>query len=182
MTNRLFMLLSGIVLILGGIFAALSPFAASLAVTLIVGVTLIVAGVFHVIDAVRESEDRVWNAVFGVLSVLLGLSFMVNPLGGMLSITVVLGALFFASGAMQLYMAYLRRGRKGTIWLVLSGLLSVVLAIVIAFNIFAAAATLPGFVLAIELISTGVALLVLRSSVPPEASLQAGSASDQPQA
>ena len=47
-------------------------------------------------------------------------------------------------------------------WLALSGILSVALAFVIAFNIFAAAATLPGFLLAIELISTGVALLMLR--------------------
>ena len=164
MSNRTFMMLSGIVLIIGGILAALAPFAASLAVTLIVGVTLIVAGTLHLVEAFRDADDRLWNAGFGLLGVILGLSFIFNPLGGMLSIAFVLGGLFFATGLMQLYMAWKRRGQGGIVWLTLSGLLSVALAFVIAFNIFAAAATLPGFLLAIELISTGVALIMLRNA------------------
>lgn len=162
MSNRVLMMLSGIVLIIGGVLAALAPFAASLAVTLIVGASLAAAGVLHLIEAFRDTEDRLWNAGFGILGILLGVSFLFNPLGGMLSITLVLGGLFFATGVMQLYMGWKRRGSGGTAWLVFSGVLSVVLALLIAFNIFAAAATLPGFLLAIELITTGVALIVLR--------------------
>jgi uncharacterized membrane protein HdeD (DUF308 family) len=159
---RILYILSGLVLIAGGALALVLPGLASLTATLIVAWSFILAGAMHVVMAVRDAEDRLWNAGFGALGILLGVSFIVNPLGGMLSLAIVLGALFFASGLMQLYLAWKRRGASGiwTFWL--SGALSVALALLIAFNLFTAAATVPGVLLAIELISTGVALTLLR--------------------
>ena len=162
MSNRTFMLLSAIVLIVGGILAILAPIVASLAVVLIVGWSLVIAGVLHIVEAFRETEHRLWNAGFGLLGLLLGLSFVFNPLGGLISLAIVLGALFFALGLMQLYAAWKGWGASGRWYLGISGAISVLLAVVIALNVQAAAATLPGFLLAVELISTGVALLVLR--------------------
>ena len=162
MKRRVFFVLSGIFLIIGGIWALLAPVAASLAAVLYVGAAFAAAGVLHVIAAFRETEDRVWNAVFGLVGIALGLSFFVNPFGGMISITLVLGAFFLVSGLMQLYMAWKRRATDSVWMMALSGVLSVGLAVLIAFNVFAASATLPGIVLAIELITTGVALLMLR--------------------
>ncbi|MGR3502417.1 HdeD family acid-resistance protein [Pseudaestuariivita sp.] len=156
------MIISGIVLLIGGIFALILPLLASLTATLIVGWTLILSGAFHFVEAYRQSEQRWWNIGFGLLLVLAGASFLFNPLSGMLSLTIVLGAVFFASGLMQLYLAWARR-RTDMVWLLgLSGVLSVGLAVLIALNLFTAAATVPGIVLAIELISTGVALLFMR--------------------
>jgi uncharacterized membrane protein HdeD (DUF308 family) len=162
MNSRLIMILSGVVLIAGGVLAVFTPFLASLAVTLIVGWTFVFAGALHVFQGMRNSEDRLWNIGFGFLAVLLGLSFVFNPLGGMLSLTLILGVLFFVSGGMQLYLAWKRRGGDSVGWLAVSGVISVALALVILLNLFEAAVTVPGIVLAIELISTGVGLLLLR--------------------
>lgn len=162
MTERAIFIGSGIVLILGGLFALFVPFAASLAATLIVGWTFILAGILHVVEAFRKSEHRLWNAGFGVVGVLLGLSFVLNPAGGMLSLTLVLAALFGASGALQLYLAWKRRHRDSVWMLGLSGVVSLALFALIAFNVFEAAAVIPGLVLAIELITTGLALVMLR--------------------
>lgn len=168
MTNRVLMTISGVILLIGGFLALLAPMAASLAATLYVGAAFAVAGIVHIIEAFRDSEDRLWNGAFGLLGVLLGLSFFFNPLGGMLSLTIVLGGLFFASGVMQLYLAWKRRSTDSIWMLVVSGLISVALAVMIAFNLFAASVTVPGIVLAIELISTGIALLLLRPRTAAE--------------
>ena len=92
-----------------GGFAAFAPFAASLAATIYAGAAFAVAGAVHVFQGFRDSEDRLWNIGFGLLGILLGLSFVINPLGGMMSLTIVLGILFLGSGLMQLYLAWKRR-------------------------------------------------------------------------
>ncbi|KUF10517.1 hypothetical protein AVJ23_11595 [Pseudoponticoccus marisrubri] len=156
------MVISGILLIVGGVLALLLPFAASLTATLIVGWAFLFAGAFHVVAAFRGKDSRAWNGVFGVVELLLGASFVFNPLSGMVSLTIVLGALFLASGVMQLYLAWQRRGADSVWMMGLSGVISVALALLIAFNLLQASAAVPGILLGIELISTGVAFLMLR--------------------
>ncbi|MEM6304709.1 MAG: DUF308 domain-containing protein [Pseudomonadota bacterium] len=162
MPHRIFFILSGVFLLLGGFWAMLAPFAASVAATLYAGAAFAVGGLLHIIAAFRSDEDRLWNASFGLLGIALGVSFAFNPFGGMLSLTILLGALFFASGLMQLYFVWKRRATDSVWMLALSGVVSVVLSGLIAGNIFAATLVLPGVVLAIELITTGVALLLMR--------------------
>ena len=168
MTHRVLFILSGVFLLLGGFWALLVPFAASLAATLYAGAAFAAAGLLHVIAAFRSSEDRLWNGTFGLLGIVLGISFVFNPLSGMLALTILLGALVFASGIMQIYFAWKRRSTDSVWMLGISGLVSVVLAVLIGANIFAATIVVPGVVLAIELITTGVALLMMRPRKEPE--------------
>ena len=170
MTNRILFTISGIVLILGGLVAFFMPFAAGIAATFVVGWTFIVAGALHIIEAVRQSEDRLWNGAFGLLGVLLGASFLVNPLGGLLSLTIILAALFLGSGAMQLYLAWKRRNTDSVLWMALSGVVSLALGVLMSLNIFEAAEVVPGIILAVELVTTGVGLLFLRPTAGAGAS------------
>lgn len=165
MSRSTFFLVSGIVLVIGGLLAALLPLAATLAVTLIVGWTFLFVGVLHLIAVFREEDHRAWNGLFGVASLLLGLSFLFNPLGGMMSLTALLGILFGASGILQLWLAWERREQDNVLWLALSGVVSLLLAVLIFSNFFAASATVPGLLLALELITTGVGLIMLRSKL-----------------
>ena len=144
MSNRIFFILSGIILLIGGIWALFAPFAASLAATIYVGIAFIAAGILHIVQGLRDAEDRFWNIGFGIVGVLLGVSFLFNPFGGMLSLTILFGVLFMGSGLMQLYLAWKRRMADRTLFLVLSGVVSVALALMIAFNLFTASVTLPG--------------------------------------
>lgn len=170
MTNRTLYIISGIVLILGGLVALFMPFAAGIAATFIVGWAFAIAGGLHVVEAFRNSEDRLWNGFFGVLGILLGVSFLINPLGGLLSLTIVLAALFLASGIMQLYLAWKRRATDKVVWLALSGVFSLGLGVLMSLNIFTAAATVPGILLAFELVTTGIGLVMLRPSAERTAS------------
>lgn len=165
MARSTFFLVSGIVLVLGGIFALILPFAASLTAALIVGWTFVLVGVLHIVAAFRETEHSVWNGLFGALSLLLGLSFVFNPLGGLLSLTALLGVLFAGSGVLQLWLAWVRRAQDNVVWLALSGAVSLLLAVLIFSNFFAAAATVPGILLAIELLTTGIGMITMREKL-----------------
>jgi len=161
-SQRILMIILGILLIAGGVLSIALPFASSLAATIIVGWTLILAGVLHLIAAVRETQARWWNGGFGLLEAFIGFSFLFDPLAGMISLAALLGVLFLSAGAMQLWLAW-RERENTTVWpLVISGGLSVALGAMIAFNLFTAAATVPGILLGVELISTGAAFLMLR--------------------
>lgn len=174
MTHRIFYVVSGVILIAGGILALFLPVAASLAATLIVGWTFVIAGILHIIAAFRDADERLWNAGFGIVALLLGASFIANPLSGMISLTIVLGALFLGSGVLQLWLAWKRREKDSVLWLALSGVVSIALAVLIAMNLFAAATTVPGILLAIEMITTGLGLLLLREKLAPVGDLQNG--------
>ncbi len=180
MTHRALYVVSGIVLILGGLMALFLPLLASLTAVLIVGWTFVLAGILHIVEAFRNAEDRWWNGGFGLLGVLIGLSFVLNPFGGLLSLTILLGAFFAASGAMQLYLAWKRRATDNVWMLAVSGMLSVGLAVLIAMNLFTAAAIVPGLLLAIELASTGFGLLLLRPD--PKKDPVAGTRDETPDA
>lgn len=162
MPSRRFFIFSGIILIIGGVLALLMPFVASLTVTLIVGWAFLFAGAVHLWGAFAEPENRLWNAIYGLIELALGASFIFDPLAGMVSLTMVLGALFLASGILQLGLAYANRDASAVWVMALSGLISVALAVLIAFNLLAAATAVPGVLLGVEMLSTGIAFLLLR--------------------
>lgn len=70
-----FWALGGLLYALAGVFALLNPLMASLVLTLMLGITLIVVGVLRVITALdaRGGRHSSWIALGGALTVLLGL-------------------------------------------------------------------------------------------------------------
>ena len=67
-------MLSGALYILGGIFAIVDPLLASAAVTLLIGLSLIVGGAFRIVLGVglRHSESWVWVVLGGLVTLLCG--------------------------------------------------------------------------------------------------------------
>lgn len=153
----------GVILLLGGIVALANPFAASLAVTSLVGAFLIVSGAAQVWMAVTDKADpnRVWTVVIGVVALIAGLSLVINPFGGLLSLTVLVGFLFLIMGAARLALAFqLQQSR--TFWLLLiSGAASAIIGMMVLTDLMAAATALLGLLLGIQLLADGIALLAL---------------------
>jgi uncharacterized membrane protein HdeD (DUF308 family) len=155
------MRIAGIVLMLGGALALLAPYWASIAVTLIVGWTFLFAGLINLWAALASSEDRVAHGVFAALGLLIGMGILVNPLAGLVSLTVLVGILFLLSGGVRLALAWMLRDRPG-FWLVLiSGALSVLLGGAIMANLGGAASSILGILLGLELIFAGFGLWML---------------------
>jgi uncharacterized membrane protein HdeD (DUF308 family) len=154
------MWIAGLVLVIGGVLALLAPFAVSVAVTLIVGISFLLGGLLNLWAAIKSAEGRVANVLFGLLGAALGISFLVDPLGGLISLTLVVGVLFFVSGAFRIWFAWQMRDHPAFWMLLLSGALSVLLGGMIMANLFGATAIL-GILIGIELLFAGVGLMTL---------------------
>ena len=70
-----------------------------------------------------------WALLFGALSLVVGISLVFNPLAGMVSLTLLVAVLLLATGVTKLFYAFSLRPVTGWIWVLLSGLVSVILGV-----------------------------------------------------
>ena len=153
----------GAILVAGGLLALANPFAASLAVTTLVGIFLLIGGVGQLWAAYSAPADdhRIWHAVLGVLTLILGVMLTANPVAGTLSLTLFVGVLFLLNGAGRLAIALRLRQRRYFWLLLVSGALSALIGVLVLGNVAAAATALLGLLLGIQLLFEGAALIAL---------------------
>ncbi|MDQ2066848.1 DUF308 domain-containing protein [Xinfangfangia sp. CPCC 101601] len=161
-TSTILMLLGGF-FALGGILALANPFAASLAVASLTGVVFLIGGVLQLWFAFRDAAQphRLWNGIVGLMGVLAGVFLLANPLGGLVSLTILLAILFLVTGIARIIGAFALKGSPLFWLLLLSGAASAVLGVLILIWLPEAASSLLGLLLGIELIAEGAALIAL---------------------
>ncbi|SHG58016.1 Uncharacterized membrane protein HdeD, DUF308 family [Cognatiyoonia sediminum] len=153
----------GVLMIVFGIIALLNPFRATIAVELMLGWMFLIAAVIQVVAIFKVDTwgQRIWALLLVVVNVFVGISLLSNPLAGVLALTFVIGILFGASGLVKFFMSFGMRGTPMFWPMLLSGIISVILAFMILANYPASAVSLLGILLSVELISSGVAMMFL---------------------
>ena len=167
MTTRFWLGLLGVLFLAGGVLTLLHPFPASLTITLFAGWVFLVLGVLQVVAALRDtaSQARLWMALLGVTMGLIGIELLVDPMAGLVALTVIVAVGFILSGLVKMVIGRgIAQAHLG--WgVLLSGAVSVLLGIMVLAGIPQSAEVLLGVMLAVELISTGVAALFLAASL-----------------
>ena len=153
----------GVVLILAGMVALANPFAASLAVTTIVGVIFLLSGVIQSWLLFRDGtvHGRGWNILAAVLAILVGVWLLANPLAGVVSLTLMVGALFFVTGITRLMTLGALRGTPFYWMMLISGLGSIAIGVLVLFDLGQAATTLLGVLLGIQLLIDGLGVAAI---------------------
>ncbi len=166
--SRTLWLVVGIISILGGIFALFNPLSATFAAEQLAGFTFLLVGILQFIALFRahSTTGKVLAAIGGVLGVLIGIELLQNPLQGILTLTMVVAILFMATGIVRVVVAFGLRKTVAFIPLLISGLISIVLAIMIFSGYPQSATYMLGVLLAVELISNGISL-IMYSRVQP---------------
>lgn len=159
---RRWLRVTGALGILGGAAAIAVPAAASVTTTLFIGWILVYAGVvsiFHVFSMRRQPRGglRLFNAA---LTLLLGLCLVIFPRSGTLTLTLLLAAWFFASGAVLLMSASRRRGLPGAGLTALNAALSLLLGILIVADLPSSAGWAIGLLVGINLVFWGMRTLI----------------------
>ena len=158
------LILSGALALLGGLAALIFPLPASLAVTVLVGWVFLISGVVGLYASFsdRTMPHRGWASFISLVDIVLGVWMLAQPMAAMVSLTLVVGVLFLASGLARLYAAVARfRGTRLFWMMVLSGIVSTLLGLYVLAALPAASLVLIGTLLAIELIVIGITLLSL---------------------
>ncbi|WP_010137201.1 HdeD family acid-resistance protein [Oceanicola sp. S124] len=151
----------GLFLAVFGLLALANPFAASIAVTTFVGIVFLGSGVLQawVLFKAGDHQGRGLNAVVALLTIVAGVWLLANPLAGMISLSLLLGAVFLVMGLLRVLMSLATRGAP-FFWLVLlSGLASVVIGGVVLFDLGASTGAFLGLLLGIQLLAEGIGLV-----------------------
>lgn len=167
MSHRIVWIILGVLCILGGVLALANPLAASLTAVTLAGWMFLFIGLLQTFAAFRAERwsGRIWALLVGISFVILGIMVLGKPLAGMISLTLVVAVMFLVTGIFKIVLSFGLKGTQG-FWLVLlSGALSVILALMIFSNFPVSAATVLGVLLAVELISSGVSMIALSGTV-----------------
>lgn len=153
----------GILLLIAGIAALLFPVIAAVAATLYIGWFALIAGGIAIAVAIRTRAEAHlgWRLLVGVVYLLLGFLLVANPLAGAVSLAIIVGALLAAAGAVEITLALRIRPRKGWGWLLANGVLSIVLAILIAIGWPLDSLVLIGYFVGLQILACGVARIGL---------------------
>jgi uncharacterized membrane protein HdeD (DUF308 family) len=152
------LLVLGIVQIVAGCLAIAVPVVASLAAVGIFGAVLLVTATLQLIHAfkVRAWPRSAWYGLGGVLYAIAGLLVVVYPLGGALTLAVLIAILFIADGALRMVFGMIVRPVVGWGWLVAAGLASIFVGVILLIGWPATALWATGLLLGVNLIFTGV--------------------------
>ena len=161
MNSWIFWLIVGIIGVVGGLFALFNPFVATFTAEQIAAWFFIIAGFVQLFAIFQEGSwgRRIWALVLTAAFLWLGITLLMNPLQGILSLTIAVALLFLINGLAKIFFSFSTRG-SGYFWLImLSGVISVILAVLVFTNFPQSAAVLLGILLAIELLSSGAAMI-----------------------
>jgi uncharacterized membrane protein HdeD (DUF308 family) len=158
-------LIEGIVLVLLGAAAIIVPPLATLAVTILLGWVFLVSGVVGLFTTLwmRLAPGFWWSLVSAILGIVVGFMLLAMPLSGIFSLTLLLIAFFIIEGVASIMFALEHKrelsGRWG--WMLVSGIIDLVLAVLIFAHLPSAAAWAIGLLVGINMVFGGSALIAM---------------------
>lgn len=156
-------LVLGIVMVILGMVALSAPFITAIGVMAVLGLVLIVGGILHAVHAFGFHGQRnvVLGLVVAVLYIIAGFILLRSPLSGVVALTFLLAIFFFAEGIFKIAQSaqtqYRVLGSWG--WYLFSGIVSLILAVLIAAGWPASSLWAIGLLLGVDLIVTGFSII-----------------------
>jgi uncharacterized membrane protein HdeD (DUF308 family) len=151
----------GVVLIVLGIAAILTPATAGSAVVVVIGLILLGAGVAAAFRGLQTSTgmEKVLGLVVGIVTALAGVAVLGHPLFGLALLTLLLAGYFMVDGLCKAVVSLRFRPARGWLWLLISGGVSLVLGVLLWSQWPMSGLWAVGVLVGLNLISTGLALL-----------------------
>lgn len=156
----------GILLVVAGVAAIAFPLVSTIAAKIALGWIFLAAGLVIIIHAfsIQRWGGFLMELLLGVLYLIAGGWLAFFPFTGIITLTIVLAALFLVEGVLEVIMAVRARAHEGWVWLLLSGLIAVAVGVLIAAELPSSAAWAIGLLVGVNLLSTGISFIVLALS------------------
>jgi uncharacterized membrane protein HdeD (DUF308 family) len=148
----------GVVYLLAGLIALGSVVTATVVSVFIVGIMMIIAGVAEVINAFQVKswgKFLIW-LLLGALYIVAGFVTFENPLLAAVLLTLILGASLLASGIMRIILALSAKSEMPWIWVLVSGIITVLLGLVILAKWPVSSLYILGLFLGVDLVVAGI--------------------------
>jgi uncharacterized membrane protein HdeD (DUF308 family) len=122
-----------VLMIIAGVLAIVIPPVAGFTVLLIVAWLLMFSGAFHFVFAwhTRTAGGLIWEVLLGILYLSVGVYALLHPVAGLASLTLLLAAYLLVEGVLELVLSFRLRPMRGSSWLLLDGVITLILGILI---------------------------------------------------
>jgi len=160
MNNSTKWILLGLLTLVFGVIVLGNTVVASLAIATLTGAMLLAGGVFQFIGglSIEGMSGKLFAWVTGALMAFLGWSFLSHPLSGVISLTLLILVLLAAGGIARIIFSFQMRGTGFFLPILISGILSLGLAVIVWGNP-AATAQLLGILLGVEMLFNGIGMI-----------------------
>jgi uncharacterized membrane protein HdeD (DUF308 family) len=165
--NAKLAVISGVILIVAGTFAVMSPLVAGLSITILVGVSLVFGGVGQCFLALKAGAfgRALLTFLVGALMVVAGSFMMTQPVAGLASITLLLVAYLIAAGLGELIMSLQLRPADGWGWMLFNGIITLLLGVMLWRQYPLSGEWAIGVLFGIKMIFSGWALVFIGRGV-----------------
>jgi uncharacterized membrane protein HdeD (DUF308 family) len=152
-----------VLMIVAGILAIASPFAAGIAVNLLVAWLLVFSGCAHLVFAwhTRSAGGFLWELVIGILYIAIGAYLLMHPLAGLASLTIALAIYLFLEAILEFVLGFTIRPLPGSGWLLFDGIVTLILAVMIWRMWPSSTAWVIGTLVGISMLFSGISRLVV---------------------
>jgi uncharacterized membrane protein HdeD (DUF308 family) len=149
----------GILLIVLGIAAIAAPAISTIVVETWIALILVSAGAGKLVYAfqTRTQDGFIWKLLLGILYVGTGITLFINPLSGVLTLTLFLGGFLITEGAFNLLLALRLRPQQNWTWVLVDAVITLVLGVMIMLQWPFNAPWLIGTLVGVSVLFTGIA-------------------------
>ena len=156
----------GILTLILGVLAMGAPLMTGVAVSMIVGILVVIGGIARTIFAFRAESwgQGILAFLLGALTVVCGLVMVGRPLFGLASLTLVLAAYFLVDGIFEIVAGFKMKPAPGWIWMVFGGVISALLGFMIWRQGPISGAWAIGILVGIKLVFMGFEMIFVGSA------------------
>ncbi|HST38664.1 MAG TPA: DUF308 domain-containing protein [Conexibacter sp.] len=165
--SQRWLMVAGVLAVIGGVIAILVPALASVGVAIFIGWMLVFGAVFLFVDAfaVRDVGRLVLRALVALITLAAGIALLVAPLRGTYTLTVLLVLYFALAGVMRIAVAISERGLPGAGLTAFNGVVTLLLAILIGAELPESSDWAIGLLVGIDFLFFGFAAIAAASAL-----------------
>jgi uncharacterized membrane protein HdeD (DUF308 family) len=165
--SQRWLMVAGVLAVIGGAIAIVVPALASVGVAIFIGWMLVFGAVFLFIDAfaVRDVGRLVLRALVALITLAAGIALLVAPLKGTYTLTVLLVLYFALAGVVRISVAIAERGLPGAGLTAFNGVVTLLLAVLIGAELPESSDWAIGLLVGIDFLFFGFAALAAASAL-----------------
>ncbi len=146
-----------------GLLCIMAPFVSGLAVNVTVAVTVLAAGLVMTTYSFKAGSfgKGMLQFLFGGITIVAGVAMLAQPIVSLMTLTIVIMAWFLVDGIYAIIAAVRNKDMPGRGWLIVSGIASIVLAVLLYQKWPASGVYAVGLLTGIRLIFSGWSMAML---------------------
>ncbi len=135
--SRAWIITFGVLTLIAGLLLLFWPGATAIVLAVIFGVQLIIIGIYRLVLAIAAGEAstgaRVFFAIIGVLSIIVGILCLRAPLETVVVLGLLIGLVWTITGIVEMVQAFTGESGSARWWLFAGGLLSLIAGVIVLF-------------------------------------------------